>query len=34
MGVYKVKKIFNEFLAYSVMALMVFTVVTIFVIRF
>jgi len=34
MGVRKVKKMLNEMLAYGVMALMVFTVVTIFVIRF
>jgi hypothetical protein len=29
-----IKKVFNEFLAYGVMALMVFTVVTMFVVRF
>jgi hypothetical protein len=34
MSVCKVKKMFNEFLMYGVMALMVFTVVTMFVIRF
>jgi hypothetical protein len=34
MRVCKVKKMFNEFLMYGVMALMVFTVVTMFVIRF
>ena len=34
MGVHKVKKMLNEMLAYGVMALMVFTVVTMFVVRF
>jgi len=34
MSVCKIKNMFNEFLAYGVMALMVFTVVTMFVVRF
>ena len=34
MSVCKVKKLFNEFLAYGVVALLVFTVVTMFVVRF
>ena len=34
MSVCKIKKTFNDFLMYGVMALMVFTVVTMFVVRF
>jgi hypothetical protein len=34
MSICKVKKMFNEFLAYGVMALMIFTVITMFVTKF